>query len=385
LTRDHYKAPTSCGRGTPYGRLIEWGGKILLVGCDQDRNTTLHALEDFADQPYLTTRQGELYDENGSIVTITMERFPGPHRDFIGTDRFLREAGVMKIGKIGRAVCRLMDARGTHNVLMEALKDNPALFLCENPNCQDCVQQRGKIKERQLRQEEDFILTASTDMMDNRIPKIVLACQGEGIREVEVSTVEGVDVLNLSQEKANALKEALSKAQIMVSAIRSNPRSGDVPGLLKAAKHFGARRIVAPLTKEVVEKVKSLPDEPVEVLLENTSLKPEECLELIQGVKGQNVRMAFSPANFARLGLHPFLGAYYWRRNKFGIRQLVIADATYEGEPTLPGQGNGEVKELISILRCRSFDGTMCLRGPLAQGKTFREHAAAFWHLLDTL
>lgn len=385
LIRDHYRAPTACGKGTPYGRLIEWGGKILLIGCDQDRNTTLHAFEDFADLPYLVTRQGELYDENREVITITIERFPGPHRDFIGIDRMLREAGVMRVGKVGKAVCRLMDARGTNDVLMAGLERDPALFLCENPNCQDCVQQRGAIKKKRLHDEEDFTLTASTDVMGATIPKIVLACQGEGIQELEVSTVEGVDILNLSQAKADELSGALAKAEIRIAAIRSNLRADDIPALVKTAKALGATSIVAPLTQEVVERVQALPDGEIEVLLENTSLGPEDCLDLIERLDGRNIGMAFNPANFARLGQHPFLSAYYWRRNKLRIRQLVIADATYDGEPTLPGQGNGEVKEMISAVRCRSFDGTMSLRGPLAPGKSLREHAAAFWHLLNAL
>jgi len=54
------------------------------------------------------------------------------------------------------------------------------------------------------------------------------------------------------------------------------------------------------------------------------------------------------------------------------------------GRPaTLPGRGQGEVKELISILRCRSFEGLMTLRA--GESFTLPEAAQAFWHLLDTM
>ena len=385
LTRDHYRAESACGKGTPYGRLIDWGGKILLIGCDQDRNTTLHTFEDYADLPYLSDNKGQLYNENGELVDITMKRFPGPHRDFIGINRMLLEAGAMTVGKVGKAVCRLMDGKATHDALMAALAKDPALFLCENPNCRDCVQQRGGIKLHRLETEEDFTLTASTDVMGDTIAEIVLECQGLGLRQIEVSTLEGADVLELQPAKREELSDALTKANIQVSAVRSNRRPDDIDSLLKAAHLLGAQTIVAPLVHEVVERIVERPDEGILVLLENTTLSPDDSLELIQELGDQNVGMAFNPANFSQMGQMPFLQAYYRRRNKLRIRQLVIADATRDGEPTLPGQGNGEVKELMSTLRTRSFDGTFCLRGPLTPGKTFRDHAAAFWQLLDTM
>ena len=212
-----------------------------------------------------------------------------------------------------------------------------------------------------------------------------MECQGLGLRQIEVSTLEGADVLELQPAKREELSDALTKANIQVSAVRSNRRPDDIDSLLKAAHLLGAQTIVAPLVHEVVERIVERPDEGILVLLENTTLSPDDSLELIQELGDQNVGMAFNPANFSQMGQMPFLQAYYRRRNKLRIRQLVIADATRDGEPTLPGQGNGEVKELMSTLRTRSFDGTFCLRGPLTPGKTFRDHAAAFWQLLDTM
>ena len=55
------------------------------------------------------------------------------------------------------------------------------------------------------------------------------------------------------------------------------------------------------------------------------------------------------------------------------------------GHPTLPGKGNGEVKEIISMLRCRSFAGPMVLRSHTAGVTGFRKTAAAFWDLLDNM
>jgi len=53
LVKDHVKQPTAYGKGTPYHKLVELGGKVLLLGVDQDRNTTLHTIESLAGVPYL--------------------------------------------------------------------------------------------------------------------------------------------------------------------------------------------------------------------------------------------------------------------------------------------------------------------------------------------
>jgi hypothetical protein len=95
--------------------------------------------------------------------------------------------------------------------------------------------------------------------------------------------------------------------------------------------------------------------------------------------------LAFSPGAFARAGDKPFLGIVYHSTLRHRVGYLYVDDATYAGADALPGQGNGEVQEIISILRCRSFDGVMALRVRGRGVAAFRETAAAFWRLLDTM
>ncbi|MEI6502472.1 MAG: hypothetical protein WCP21_15785, partial [Armatimonadota bacterium] len=52
---------------------------------------------------------------------------------------------------------------------------------------------------------------------------------------------------------------------------------------------------------------------------------------------------------------------------------------------TLPGRGQGEVKELISILRCRSFSGLLTISAGTGREFGLGEAAQAFWKLLDTM
>jgi hypothetical protein len=61
---------------------------------------------------------------------------------------------------------------------------------------------------------------------------------------------------------------------------------------------------------------------------------------------------------------------------------LYLADATFAGKYTQPARGNGEVKELLSVMRCRSFAGRVVIAtGPGGPG--FRELVEGFWAMMD--
>lgn len=81
LVKDHEKQPTAYAEGTPYVKIARSGGKILLMGVDQDRNTTLHAAEAIAGVPYMKDIEGTYVDDNGQPVTIPIAAMAGPHRD----------------------------------------------------------------------------------------------------------------------------------------------------------------------------------------------------------------------------------------------------------------------------------------------------------------
>jgi aminoglycoside 3-N-acetyltransferase len=373
LIGDHEKAATAYAEGTPYHTLATTGGKILLLGVDQDRNTTLHTAEALSGAVYLTDITGTYVDDNGKQVTIPVAAMAGPHRDFIGLDRLFREHGVMRMGNIGGAVCRLMDAGAMLEVAMQALKQDPAAVLCENPNCADCVMQRGKIKAARLARESFTLAAEFLHLGDNdeEIDEIVAALKGEGISSLEVTV-----------EEYRNWKDLLFAEAFSVAAIRGTP--GDCRALELAAT------LHVPLVVTVVDRqdfddlMRLTQHSSAQVLMVNDA-HPSSFYEELYAEFPDAPRLAFSPAGFAAAGEGPFLDVFYEGKLRKQMEHFYIDDGCWIGPRTLPGQGKGEVKEIISMLRCRSYSGVMTLCQPYDGIDNFRATAAAFWDLLDNM
>ncbi len=384
LTAGHALAPTACGEGTPFSKLVDWGGKVLLLGVDQDRNTLLHTAEDYADCPYLTPRFARYRDPaDGQVKELTLQRFPGPHRDFIGLDSLFREAGIMKIGKIGRAVCRLMDAAATVRVAVDALWKDPAAVLCENPACADCVRQRGFIRRKELAS-EDFALSVRVDEATH-FDSLSRELWGFGITAIEIGPVLLHELL--MSGIAPSVK-AIADSGLNVTAVDIT----DAESLEDAAElavRVGASRVVMDAPECSVDEAGSwiyqvssvTAPKGLTLLVRNDSRSCVNTAEATGLLKELGVGLAFDPSQFAAVGQNPFLRVYYHGISKSLVGQLYVRDGLSDGTTTEPGYGNGEVKEMISILRCRGFDGPMVIWPAESAATSCR----AFWELLKAM
>jgi aminoglycoside 3-N-acetyltransferase len=417
IIEGHLDQPTAIGPDSPWGRVAQMdNGYILFLGCDQDRNTLLHTAEDIANGAYLKTLQRDYYDEQRQIKTLVMERFPGPHRDFIQMDRLFLEAGAMQIGKIGGAVCRLMKAKEILSLAVEALRRDPAAVLCDNPHCVDCVKQRAAIKRARL-EGEDFILSALVDDVypPERFAEALWGIQSEGIRDLEVSA-RFAKVLDTYGEQAlrdlagevgaAGCKVAVwpcevpwdgSDAQRLQALREALTQAGDLsPAFLKLSPWLCTDAQLAQALPAAVEALRTLAVEAdrlgVKLLIENHPAAiwrdRDTTTQVLATVNHPALRLSFNPTHFAQVGEHPFLST--WNRGKLKkyTAQLMVADGCGRaGWPAiaLPGRGQGEVKELISILRCRSFQGLMTISVGGSKEFSFTEAAEAFWRLLNTM
>ena len=140
LTRDHDKCETNCGCGSPYLKLKEMGGKIIMLGVDMNRNTTLHAIEDIMDSVYLENRviPAPKYVENYEGKTMEMNKFCPGHRDFLSFTPVLRREGALIETCVGNAAAKIIDAKKMFELGEKILSEKPLFFMCENEECKYC-------------------------------------------------------------------------------------------------------------------------------------------------------------------------------------------------------------------------------------------------------
>ncbi len=138
ITSGHENCETGCGKGTPYDKIKELGGKIILLGVDNDRNTMMHSLEEEIDAKYLRVLDIPAPTYLPGAKKFTLKKFPPGHRDFLSVTPLLRRAGALKESVIGNACIKVIDAKELYRVVMPLLASDPLLFICENPNCNSC-------------------------------------------------------------------------------------------------------------------------------------------------------------------------------------------------------------------------------------------------------
>ncbi|MFB9326655.1 AAC(3) family N-acetyltransferase [Paenibacillus aurantiacus] len=133
FTSGDHQFDTPCARGSAWGKLLDRGATILLVGVDLRRNTFIHGVEEWADIPGRLTEEHEmLYTvlPDGTEIPVPTRRHCGLswHQHFWKVDEVLETKGAMTKGLLGDALVRVCDAAAVANVLMDMLKDNPDLF-----------------------------------------------------------------------------------------------------------------------------------------------------------------------------------------------------------------------------------------------------------------
>lgn len=98
------------------------------------------------------------------------------------------------------------------------------------------------------------------------------------------------------------------------------------------------------------------------IVIENdsrTALSDDRTLTAVYSrFKEYPVSIAFNPLEFVRTKAHPFFHVYYNSKLKGKVGFLRVNDGLFaDGSAVVPGDGNAEVKELVSILLKRSYKG----------------------------
>jgi aminoglycoside 3-N-acetyltransferase len=129
----------------PYHKVIELGGKHLMLGCANDSKLglmTIHAAQEILGITKKLWQYGlfQTYyiDKNGDKKLFTRKDFGGCTSfgyKFFG-DHIVQNS--ITFGKTGNGLSALVDCKKSLNILLNIYKKDPIAFRCDNHNCPDC-------------------------------------------------------------------------------------------------------------------------------------------------------------------------------------------------------------------------------------------------------
>ena len=235
----------------------------------------------------------------------------------------------MRIGRIGGAVCRLIEAGPMLQVSLETFQKDPAAVLCENPECKDCVMQRGLIKKARL-QNEDFILAARASDISEHWDDILSAIRGEGI-----------DALELSAPEYLRFGKQIEEEKIKVVSICAS--ATDAIGVA-AARRLGVPLTMLVSSKEGFQVACETQASGVKTLMINAGMPSSFYASLYSDNPCGNVQevitdvpgFGFSPSQFAVAGEKAFLQVFYRGTLRKHTEFFYVDDGTFRRTPHTP-------------------------------------------------
>jgi aminoglycoside 3-N-acetyltransferase len=131
LLGDHARSTTPCGSYSPFARLPQEGGQILFIGCGLRPNTSMHAVEERVEPPYLygeaVQYRVRLVDGRETTMRVRSHNFRG------WTQRYDRLEAVMpaglRKGQVLEAACHLVEAADMWPAALAKLRENPLYFV----------------------------------------------------------------------------------------------------------------------------------------------------------------------------------------------------------------------------------------------------------------
>jgi sugar phosphate isomerase/epimerase len=242
-----------------------------------------------------------------------------------------------------------------------------------------------------------FTLAAFADEIDpdpRRQVEVLTAC---GVRFIELRSVNGVNVLDLTDAQVADFQHDIAKHGIGVSTIGSpigkaaidEPFETQLQKLDRAielAKRFGTQNIrifsfypagdAEPTAwrSEVIARLTEMAaraaDADIRLLHENEHRifgdSAARCVELLDSVNHLALRAAFDPANFVVCGHDPWDA---WTRLRDRVVHLHVKDwVAGEGHGRVAGQGHGRLRDILADAAARGYDGFATLEPHLLGG-----------------
>ncbi|MCJ8013505.1 sugar phosphate isomerase/epimerase [Paenibacillus sp. KQZ6P-2] len=246
------------------------------------------------------------------------------------------------------------------------------------------------------------MLTGFADEISNHLEEQMDVLISEGISHLELRSVYGKNVMELTDGELTQLKSALTERGIRVSSIGSPigkypiqepfaPEIEKIDHALHIAKKLDAPYIrvfsyyipenEAPeiYRDEVLSRMKQLTDQAeraqIKLLLENESgvygNNDERCLDILQHCDSACLKLAFDPGNFVMNDIMPMSEAYPLLSSY--LEYVHIKDADRQAHIFVPaGEGDGEFQSFVKALMECGYSGFLSIEPHLH--KAFPEH-----------
>jgi len=123
-----------CDMRGAFGKLYQLDAKVVMIGCGLAPNTTLHAVEDWANLPSMQPRTYHYVDPAGRRREVVYEKVPVDHREFYthrvsSFERLFRREGLLREGDVGLARAFLMRSRDIIDRGIELVRNGSFEFL----------------------------------------------------------------------------------------------------------------------------------------------------------------------------------------------------------------------------------------------------------------
>jgi aminoglycoside 3-N-acetyltransferase len=131
LLENHIEDSTPCGSNSPFHLLPGYNGQILMLGCSLKPNTSMHAIEELIEPPYLYNPPLDyhLTLADGTQLTKTYK----PHNFRGWEQRYERVEQIMvnglRRGRVLNAECYLMEAKSLWESALTVLRQDPLHFV----------------------------------------------------------------------------------------------------------------------------------------------------------------------------------------------------------------------------------------------------------------
>jgi aminoglycoside 3-N-acetyltransferase len=132
LLRGHERDSTPCGTNSPFHKMPHYNGQILFIGCGLRPNTSMHAIEELSEPPYLysdvldytiTGKDGQTFK-----MPIRRHNFEGWVQRYDRLSQVL-DGDALHTGKVLDADCHLVEANAMWSAVHKKLKQDTLFFV----------------------------------------------------------------------------------------------------------------------------------------------------------------------------------------------------------------------------------------------------------------